>query len=150
MSLAAGVLSGLNPVVVVGVVLMWKLWTSSKFLPRGCRVNPEVGDRACAENCAKPGWRCCFMSYVYIYKYFFWCFLSIEVALQGCVLVGYVYSGGTRMSTGVRPQPDWVSGYPRVCALLCRVYTLWVPGYLPECDQNNQVRYPGTPAYVPY
>lgn len=42
MSLAAAALSGLNPLVVVAVALAWKLWASTKFLPRGCRLNPEV------------------------------------------------------------------------------------------------------------
>lgn len=42
MCLTVAVLSGLNPLVVVAVVLAWKLWASSKFLPRGCRFNPEV------------------------------------------------------------------------------------------------------------
>eukprot|EP00752_Nemacystus_decipiens_P002499 g2348.t1 len=41
MCLTVAVLSGLNPFVVVAVVLAWKLWASSKFLPRGCRFNPE-------------------------------------------------------------------------------------------------------------
>ncbi|CAM9371186.1 unnamed protein product [Ectocarpus sp. 12 AP-2014] len=41
MSLAAAALSGLNPLVVVAVALAWKLWASTKFLPRGCRLNPE-------------------------------------------------------------------------------------------------------------
>lgn len=45
MSLAAAVLSGLNPLVIVFVVLVWKAWSSTKFLPRRCRVNPEVGGR---------------------------------------------------------------------------------------------------------
>ena len=48
MSLAAAVLSGLNPMVVVAAALFWKLWTSCKFLPRGCRVNPEVSYGATA------------------------------------------------------------------------------------------------------
>lgn len=42
MALTAAVLSGLNPLVVVAVALAWKLWASSKFLPRSCRFNPEV------------------------------------------------------------------------------------------------------------
>lgn len=42
MCLTVAVLSGLNPFVVVVVVLAWKAWASSKFLPRGCRFNPEV------------------------------------------------------------------------------------------------------------
>lgn len=42
MCLTAAVLSGLNPLVVVAVALAWRLWASSKFLPRGSRFNPEV------------------------------------------------------------------------------------------------------------
>lgn len=51
MCLTAAVLSGLNPFVVVAVVLAWKLWASSKFLPRGCRFNPEVRTSQCGGEC---------------------------------------------------------------------------------------------------
>lgn len=43
MSLAAAVLSGLNPVVVVVGMLAWKLWVSRKHLPKGCgKIRTEV------------------------------------------------------------------------------------------------------------
>lgn len=53
MCLTVAVLSGLNPFVVVAVVLAWKLWASSKFLPRECRFNSEVRNRRCSV-CAQP------------------------------------------------------------------------------------------------
>lgn len=43
MAFAAAVLSGLNPLVVVAVVLAFKLFVRAKFLPKGCRVvRPEA------------------------------------------------------------------------------------------------------------
>ena len=42
MALAAAVLSGLNPLVVLMVVAAWKLFTRAKFMPKGCKVHPEA------------------------------------------------------------------------------------------------------------
>lgn len=64
MSLAAAVLSGLNPIVVVFGVLFWKLCTRAKFLPNGCRVHSEVrADRMGTDERCTPcrlALFCCF------------------------------------------------------------------------------------------
>ncbi|CAN0167013.1 unnamed protein product, partial [Discosporangium mesarthrocarpum] len=41
-ALAAAILSGLNPLVVVGLVLLWKMWVGRKHLPRGWKMGDET------------------------------------------------------------------------------------------------------------
>lgn len=47
MSLAAAILSGLNPLVVVMAILMWKMWASKRHLPKGCgKIRTEASKQA--------------------------------------------------------------------------------------------------------